>query len=193
MHGCVLPREVQWHRAVGAGHGDGFASCSGGEVFFEGRGGAERRRHQQELHLRELQQRHLPGPTALRIGVVVKLVDDDQVDVCRCSLTQREVGENLLGATDHRSICVHRRVAGDHPDIVRAQCTAQREELLRHQRLNRCGVIAAGVAGHAREVTGHTDHRFPRPRRRRQDHMVPGEQFEDGLFLGGVEVQANRS
>ena len=59
---------------------------------------AERRRHQQELRLRQLEQRHLPGPAAVRVGVEVELVHHDQADVGVGALAQREVGEDLGGA-----------------------------------------------------------------------------------------------
>jgi hypothetical protein len=41
----------------------------------------ERRRHEHELRLRQLEQRDLPGPAALRVGVEVELVHDDLADV----------------------------------------------------------------------------------------------------------------
>ena len=75
---------------------------------------AERRRHQQELGVRQLQQRHLPGPAAVGLGVEVELVHHDQTGVGPLPLAQRDVGEHLGGARDHRGVGVDRRVAGEH-------------------------------------------------------------------------------
>ena len=47
---------------------------------------AERRGEQQELRLRQLEQRHLPRPAAVGLGVEVELVHDDEPDVGRAPL-----------------------------------------------------------------------------------------------------------
>src|SRR6266700_43856 len=114
---------------------------------------AERGRHEQELGPRQLDQRHLPGPAAVRVGVVVELVHDHQVGVRLGAVPQRDVGEHLGGAADDRRLRVDAAVAGHHPDVDRAEDVAEREELLRDQRLDRRGVEAA-VSGRQRDEMG---------------------------------------
>jgi hypothetical protein len=65
---------------------------------------AERRRHQHELRLRQLEQRHLPGPAAVGLGVEVELVHHDLADVGVGALAQRDVGQDLGGAADDRRV-----------------------------------------------------------------------------------------
>ena len=59
-----------------------------GEVAAEELDVAERRRHEQELGVRQFEQRHLPGPAPLRVAVVVELVDDGDVDGCLGSVAR---------------------------------------------------------------------------------------------------------
>ena len=56
---------------------------------------AERRRHDQELRSRQLDQRDLPCPAAVGVGVEVELVHHDQADVGVGTLAQSDVGEHL--------------------------------------------------------------------------------------------------
>ena len=70
--------EGQRHRAYGVVDDRGLAPVAAGEVLREHRDVAERRRHQQELRLGQLEQRDLPGPAAVRLGVEVELVHDDE-------------------------------------------------------------------------------------------------------------------
>jgi hypothetical protein len=73
--------EGQRHRPLGAGDDDGLAPAACGQVVAQPVDVAQRGAHQQELRARHLQQRHLPGPAAVGVGVVVELVHDDQADV----------------------------------------------------------------------------------------------------------------
>jgi len=82
----------------------------------------------------------------------VELVHDDLTDVGVLPLAQREVGQDLGGAADDRRVGVDARVAGEHADVGGAELLAQREELLRHEGLDRRGVEADLVAGQRREV-----------------------------------------
>ena len=52
-----------------------------GQVALEPADVAERRGHEHELRLRQLDQRHLPGPAAIGIGVEMELVHHDLADV----------------------------------------------------------------------------------------------------------------
>ncbi len=38
----------------------------------------------------------------------------------------------------------------------------------------------------------HSDQRFPGARGRRQDDVIARQEFEDGLFLGWVELESDR-
>ena len=74
--------------------------------------------------------------------------------VGRGAFAQRDVGQDLRGAADDRGVLVDAGVAGDHADVLGAEDLAQGEELLRDQRLDRGGVVAALPAGHGLEVRG---------------------------------------
>ena len=93
---------VQRDRALGVGDQRRRPAGAPGQVLAQERDVAERRRHQQELRVRQLQQRHLPGPAAVGVAVEVELVHDDQADVGVCALAQRDVGQHLGGAGDDR-------------------------------------------------------------------------------------------
>ena len=140
--GVIAQVKRQRHRPLGVVDDRGLAAGAPGQVVGELGDVAEGGRHQQELRLRQLQQRHLPGPAAVGLGVEVELVHHHQPDVGAGALAQRDVGQHLGGAADDRGVGVHRRVAGEHADVVGAEHLAQREELLAHQRLDRGGVEA---------------------------------------------------
>ena len=82
------------------------------------------------------------------------------------------------------------RVAGEHPHVGGAQVGAQGEELLRHQRLDRCGVEAAPAGGQGRDVGAEGDEALARPGRGGDDDVAPGEDLEQRLLLGRVQGQA---
>ncbi len=94
---------------------------------------------------RQLQERHLPGPAAVGLAVVVELVHDHEPDVGARALAQGDVGQYLGRAGDDRCVGVDARVAGEHADVVGPEHLAEREELLAHQRLDRRGVEARRV------------------------------------------------
>ena len=71
----------QRHRALGGGDDGGRPAGAAGEVVVEPLDVAERGRHQHELRLRQLEQRHLPGPAPVRLGVEVELVHHHLGDV----------------------------------------------------------------------------------------------------------------
>ena len=167
-----------------------LAAGAPGQVGLEPRGVAERRRHQQELRLRQLDQRHLPGPAAVGIGVEVELVHHDQADVGVGALAQRHVGQDLGGRSDDRGVGVDRGVAGDHADVLGAEDLAQVEELLADQRLDRGGVDAALAAGQRRGHRAGRHEALARAGRRREDDVRAGDALEDRLVLRGIERQA---
>lgn len=57
------------------------------------------------------------------------------------AFAQSLIGEDFGGAADDRRVRVDVAVTGDHADIVAAEHFDQVEEFLRHQRLDRSGVI----------------------------------------------------
>ena len=161
-----------------------------GEVLAQVGDVAERGAHQQELRLGEHQDRHLPRPAALRVGVEVELVHHDLADVGVLAFAQGDVREDLGGAGDDRRAAVDRRVAGEHADVLGAEDRAQGEELLAHERLDRGRVVRDLVGGHGREVRGDRDHRLAAAGRRGEDHVVAAEQLDRGLFLVRIEGEA---
>ena len=62
-------------------------------------------------------QRHLPRPAAIAVGVVVELVHHHVGRVEVFTFAQRQVGEHLCRAADHRAIRVDAGIAGQHADV----------------------------------------------------------------------------
>ena len=135
--------EVERHGPLCRTHERRVASGPLGQLGLEERRRTERRRHQQELAVRQLEHRQLPRPSALRVGVEVELVGDHDVDVGCGAVAERPVRQDLGGAADDRRVGIDAAVAGDHADQVGPERGAQLEELLRHERLDRRRVDAA--------------------------------------------------
>ena len=190
VHGRENPRELQRHRPFRAGDGHGLAAGAAGEVLLEHRRLAERRRHEQELGVGHEQQRHLPGPPAVGLGVEVELVHDDEPDVGELAVAQRVVGEHLGGRADDRGAGVDRRVAGEHADPLGPEDLDEREELLADQGLDRRGVPAAPALGEGQGVGGDRDERLARPGRGGQHDVGPAGEGEHRLLLRGVQGEA---
>ena len=182
--------EVERNGSLDRFHDRGVAPGPLGEVATEELDVAERRRHQQELCVRELEQRHLPRPAPLGVAVEVELVDDGDVDGRLAAVAQRPVGEDLLRAADDRGVRVDGSVAGDHPHAIGSELAAQREELLAHERLDRGRVHAALAVGQGSEVRCGGHERLTRTRRRVEDHVVAEDDLEDRLLLRRVELEA---
>ena len=108
--------------------------------------------HQQKLRVRQCQQRNLPGPTALRIAIIMEFIHRYTADIGMTALTQCLVRENLRSAADDRRIGVDVRVSGDHADVLTTEHLHQIKELLRHQRLDRSRVIRATARAQRREM-----------------------------------------
>ena len=154
------PGEGQRHRPLGVRDQRGLAAVAPGHVGGELGDVAEGGRHQHELRLRQLDQRHLPGPAAVGLGVEVELVHHHEPDVGRRALAQRDVGQDLGGAADDRRVGVDRGVTGQHPDVLGTEDLAELEELLADQRLDRRRVVGDLVLGQRRRVGGHGDQRL---------------------------------
>ena len=106
--------EVERYRSLRRLHQGGLTACSLGQFVLEEPCVAECRRHQQELAVREFKDRQLPCPAALWVGVEVKLVGNNDVDISPISVPQRPVRQDLGRAADNRRVRVDRAVAGDH-------------------------------------------------------------------------------
>ncbi len=184
------PREVERDGALGGVDEGGLSLGAVGEVLAQVGDVAERRAHQQELGLGEHEDRHLPRPAPLRVGVEVELVHHDLADVGVLALAQGDVGQDLGGAGDDRRAAVDRRVAGEHADVLGAEDRAQGEELLADERLDRGRVVRDLVGGHGREVRGDRDHRLAAAGRRGEDHVVAAEQLDRRFLLVRIQLQA---
>ena len=159
------------------------------ELLGEERRVTQRGRHQEEARLRQREQGNLPRHAALPVRVVVELVHHDVPDTGARALAQGDVREDFCGAAQDGRVVVHRRIAGAQADVVRAELTAERHELLVHQRLDRTGVNRAATSGQSLEMQGRGHERFPGTGRRVQDDILVLEQFQDGLLLRGVKLK----
>ena len=176
-------REEQRDRPLGVADHGGRPAGAPAQVVDEAGGVAQRGRHQEELRLRQLDERHLPGPAAVRLGVEVELVHHDLADVGVGALAQRQVGQDLGGAADDRGVRVDAGVAGEHADVLRAEDRAQGEELLADQRLDRRGVEGGALVGQGGEVRAGGDQALARAGRGVEDDVRPGGDLDERLLL----------
>ena len=93
--GVVRVVEVQRDRPVRRADHGRRSPGTPRQVRLEARHVAERRRHEEELRARQLEERHLPRPAAVGVGVEVELVHHDDTDVGVGALAQRDVGQDL--------------------------------------------------------------------------------------------------
>lgn len=182
---AVFVRERHW--AGGGAHHGGRLSRAARQVLLEAADITQRRRHENELHLGQLQQRDLPGPATIRLGVEVELVHHDLADVGVSPVAQRDGSQHLGRAADDGRVRVDRGVTGEHADVLGAEELAQVEELLRDQRLDRRGVEGDLVLGERGVVSPRGDQTLARARRGRQDHVRPRDHLDQRLLLGGVQ------
>src|SRR5699024_3224414 len=128
-------------------------------------------------------QRHLPGPAALGVAVVVELVHHRQAHVAAGPVAQRVVGEDLGGAHDDRGVVVDSRVTGHHPHVLGPELCDEVEELLAHQGLDGGGVVRALAAGHGGEDRGVRDRRLPRSGGGGRDDVIARGDRQQRLLL----------
>ena len=133
--------------------------------------------------MRQGEQRHLPGPTAIGVGKVVELVHGDAANIGIFALTQCVVGKDLCRAADDGRLGVDVRIAGDHADVITAEYLYQIEELFADQSLDRSRVITALALRHAHKEHAQRDERFTRSGRCSQNDVIAGGQVHEGLFL----------
>ena len=186
---------VTYENTSGTGRSAACDDCGGtpgapGQVGLEPADIAERRRHQDELGLREFEERDLPCPASVWFGVEVELVHHDLAHVGPVAAAQGEVGEDLRRAADDRCVGVDARVTGHHADLRRAEHLAEREELLRHERLDRRGVERPSAARQGREVGAGRDQALAGPGRAGKDHVRARDDLDQRLFLVWIEGEA---
>ena len=151
---------------------------------------AEGGRHEQEAGVGEGDERHLPGPAAVAVGVVVELVHHDVWGVEVLTLAEGEVCQHLGRAADDGSVRIDAGVTGQHAHVVGAEVRAQGEELFACQRLDRRGVEAPPSLAEAAEMEAEGDQRLARSGGGVEHHVAVGHQLEQGLLLRGVELEA---
>ncbi len=166
----------------------GVVQC--GELVRNGVHVAECGAHQQELGLGERKERHLPCPSAFGVAVVMEFVHGDQSHVGVAAFAQGLIGEDLGGAADDRRVRVDMAVAGDHAHLVAAEHRHQIEEFFGYQRLDRGGVVRAAAGAQGREMHAEGDQRFARAGGRVEDHVIAGQDVENGLLLMGPGLDA---
>jgi hypothetical protein len=181
---------VQRHRAVDPDNDRRVSSVAFAQILREPVDVAEGGRHEDELHPRQGEERHLPGPAPIGVGVEVEFVHHDLVDRGVRPVAQGKVGEDLRRATDDGSVGVHARVARHHPHSLRAEDRDEREELLRHERLDGSGIERALALAERREVGADRHKRLSRAGRRAQDEVGAGDDLDERFVLGRVEAEA---
>ena len=181
---------VEWNRTGDTGHLRHLAAGAALQIGRELGDVAEGCRHQQELRAGKKQQRDLPCPSALGVGVVVELVHDHDIRRSIRPLSQRDVGQDLGCTADDQRIRVHTGVTGDHADVGRAKGLDQLEELLADQRLDRRRVPAALALREGDRVGGERHERLAGAGRRREHQVLGEHQLEHRLLLSRVEPDA---
>ena len=122
--------KIQRHGARGTSNQVGSAAGTTAKVFFQPCGIAQGGGHKQELRVGQFQQRHLPGPAAVRFGVVVELVHHHLVDIGLGAIAKRNISHNLSRSGDDGGIAVDGGVTSHHAHIFRAKDIAESKELL---------------------------------------------------------------
>ena len=205
VHGCLAGAQTQLHGGfqgfegvvVGQRHGarrvghqvDGPAGAlfqRARDVAHVAEGGA----HQQELRIRQREQRHLPGPAAIGIGVEVELVHHHAGHLRRGPFAQGLVREDLRRAADDRRLGVDGGVPRDHAHVLAAEDVHHVEELLGHERLDGGGVVGSAPRGHGHEAEPQGHHGLARARGRAQNHRVAHGQVHERVLLVGPQLHA---
>ncbi len=111
-------RERQRNGSFGARDLHSGSPGTPSEIALQESDVAECRRHEQELCVREFDDRYLPRPPAFGFGIEMELVHHDLADVGVRALAQREVRDDLGGRADDRCSRIDGGVAGHHSDLV---------------------------------------------------------------------------
>src|SRR5215469_8260098 len=106
------------------------------------------------------------------------------------TVPERDVGQYLRSAADNRRGRVHAAVACHHADFIWPEDVAEREELLRHKRLDRGGVEGPLIPGERGEVRTGRDQALARPGWRGQDDVRAGDDLDQRFLLVRVQAEA---
>ena len=159
------------------------------EVVGDGRDVAEGRTHEQEPRVGQLEQRHLPRPAPIGVGVVVEFVHDDKPRLDVRPVAQGLIREDLGRAADDGRIPVNAAVTRHHADVLGAEDVDEREELLAHEGLDGGGVVAALALREGDRVGGDGDEALAAAGRGGEDDVRAGDELEDRLLLRGIQRQ----
>src|SRR5690606_14644498 len=114
------------------------------------------------------------------------------LDVTGIAVAQRKVRENLSGAAQYGCVGVDARVAGHHAHALWAEQIDERKELLVHERLDRRGIDGAFALRKREHMGAERDKRLSGAGRRRENDVRAEREFEQRLFLCGVERKTLR-
>ena len=119
----------------------------------------------------------------------MKLVHHDEIDIGPGPFPQGPVGEDFCCADDDWRGGVYGGVAGDHADVVGTQRIDHLEELLAHERLDRCGIDRSFRLGDHCKRTGQRHEGLATPGWGCQHDVVAGEDRDDRFFLVGIQLE----
>ena len=80
---------------------NGLATSPFLQILEKKLGRTDRCAHQKELRIRQFEKRHLPSPPSITIRVIVKLVNYRSIDRGRGAVTQSNICQDFLSATDN--------------------------------------------------------------------------------------------
>ena len=180
-HKLVLVLQRNGARRIGD-HID-VGTCFSLQGRSDGAHVAERGAHQQELGVRKREQRHLPGPAAVGVGIEMELVHGHAAHVRPFAFAQGLVGQDLGRAADYGGAGVYLGIARDHAHVFAPQHVNQAEELLADQGLDGRSVecTLALAQRHEHHADGH--HALARARGRAQDNVVAHHQAHQRFIL----------
>lgn len=138
----------------------------------------------------EGEERHLPGPPAVRVGIEVELVHHGLAHVGLLTAAEGDVGQDLCRAANDRGRGVYRRVAGHHPYGLASEHVAQVEKLLAHECFDRCCVKGALAGGQGGEVGPGGHEALARTGGRGHDHVGSRHHVDQSFLLRGVQGKA---
>ena len=117
----------------------------------------------------------------------MEFVLDEDADLSRVALAQRDIGDDLRRCTDDRGLAVDRRIARHHAHVLCAKRGDELKELLRDEGLKRRRVVSGLAEREARKDCGEGHHRFPRAGWRGDNQVIALKCAEQSLFLVWVE------
>src|SRR5699024_6732016 len=182
--------ERQRYGSLGGADDRGGTTGPPRQILLEEGDVTQRRRHQHELGVGELQQGYLPCPTTVRVGVEVEFVHHHLADIRGGTVPQRHVGQDLRSAANYRRVRINTGVAGEHPDVRRTEHLDQRKELLGNQCFDRRGVEGAVAVGQRGEVRTDGDKALAGSGRGREDDVRAGNDLDQRLFLRWIEFDS---